>query len=81
MHLLWRRYARSGYAPPAFYVVMALAFIALAAFAVVRGEWLIAAIAVVMIAVTAAGSRVMRGASDAAEASRRALGPKEDDDG
>ena len=60
MNVLYRRITRSGAAPPLFYVAMALAFAGLAVFAAVRGQWLIVAIAAVMIAVTAAGSRVMR---------------------
>jgi cobalamin synthase len=60
MHLLYRRYARSGAAPRAFYVAFALGFTALALFAMVRGNWLVVALAIVMVAVTAAGARVMR---------------------
>jgi hypothetical protein len=60
MYLLIRRFTRSGAAAPLFYLAMALAFAALAVFAAVRGDWLILAIALVMIGVTAAGSRVMR---------------------
>ena len=54
MHLIWRRYSRSGYAPPLFYFGMAAGFIALAAFSSMRGSWLIAAIAIVMAGVTLA---------------------------
>ncbi len=75
MHLIWRRYSRSGYAPPAFYIVMALGFIALAIFSGMRGSWLIMAIAIIMAGVTLAGSRVMRRLVDA-DASKRA--PAED---
>ena len=39
MHLIWRRYTRSGYAPPLFYIVMAAGFIALAVFSGMRGSW------------------------------------------
>ena len=77
MHLIWRRYSRSGYAPPAFYIVMALGFIALAVFSGMRGGWLITAVALVMAGVTLAGSRVMRRLADA-DASKRAPAEEED---
>jgi hypothetical protein len=60
MHLLYRRYARSGTAPLAFYAAFAVGFVALAVFAIVRGDWLVAAIASAMVVVTAAGARMMR---------------------
>lgn len=78
MHLIWRRYSRSGYAPPAFYFVMVLGFIALAIFSGVRGQWLIMAVALAMAGVTLAGSRVMRRLADA-DASKRARAEEEDD--
>ena len=59
MHLLYRRYSRSGYAPQLFYIVMALGFAGLAVFSAVRGSWLIAAIAIVMCGVTVAGSQLL----------------------
>ena len=57
MHLLWRRYARSGYAPAWFYALMAAGFVALAVWAIVARDWLIA------------GSRVMRRLGEAVAAS------------
>lgn len=83
MHLLWKRYARSGYAPPLLYAAVALAFGALAVWAAAQRDWLVMTIALVMIAVTLAGSRLMRRLNDAAMASRRALtdGGKDDDHG
>jgi hypothetical protein len=78
VHLLWKRYSRSGHAPQLFYLVMAAAFLALAVWALVRTEWLIAAGAIVMIAVTAGGSRIMRRLGDAARASEgRYTAPEE----
>ncbi|HZP56897.1 MAG TPA: hypothetical protein VFC53_05010 [Dehalococcoidia bacterium] len=71
MHLLWKRYTRSGYAPPWFYALAVLGFAGLTAWALVRGDWLIAAIAALMIAVTVGGARLMRRLSTAAEESRR----------
>jgi hypothetical protein len=65
MHLLWRRYARSGSAPPWFYWLIGAGFTALAIFALVREDWLVAAIAGVIIAVTAAGSVMLRRMIDA----------------
>ncbi|MEX2247126.1 MAG: hypothetical protein WEC75_10610 [Dehalococcoidia bacterium] len=60
MHLLWRRYTRSGHAPSWFYVAMALAFAALAAWALVRTDWLVAVVATIMVVATLGGSRLMR---------------------
>jgi uncharacterized membrane protein len=65
MHLLYRRYARSGYASPLFYILMALGFGGLAVYAAVRGDWLIAVIAALMIVAVTVGARVMRRMSDA----------------
>jgi membrane protein implicated in regulation of membrane protease activity len=81
MHLLYRRYARSGYASPWFHAVAAVAFAALAVFALVRHDWLVAGIAAAMIAATAAGSRVMRRLGNAAEESRRRVAAMEDQHG
>ena len=57
MHFIWRRYARSGYAPPWYYALFAAGFVALAGWAVATGDWLIAAIAVVMALVAVAATR------------------------
>ena len=81
MHLLYRRYARSGYAGRWFYAAMAAAFAALAVFAIIRGDWLVAGIAAVMIAATAAGARVMRRLAEAAAESSLHLKSLEDDHG
>jgi hypothetical protein len=81
MHLIWRRYASAGYAPPLFYMVMALGFAALAVFSGLRGSWMIMAIALLMVAVTLAGSRVMPRLGRAADASRRAIADEEVRDG
>lgn len=69
MYLLWRRWSRSGYAPPLFYYALAAGFAALAAWAAVRGDWLVVIIAALMLAVAVAGSRVMRRLAEAARAS------------
>jgi hypothetical protein len=81
MHLLYRRYARSGYPSPVFYAAMALAFAALAVFAIVRSDWLVAGIAAAMIAATAVGARIMRRLSDASAESSRQIKELEDPDG
>ena len=60
MHLVWRRYSRSGAASPWFYGAMALGFTALAIWAIVERDWLVMAVALAMIGVTAAGARMMR---------------------
>ena len=73
MHLLWKRYAGSGYAPAAFYVILAGGFVALAAWSLGQRDWLVAAIALVMIVVTLAGSRLMRRLGESAAASRREI--------
>ncbi len=80
MHLLWKRYARSGHAPPWFYAVMAVGFTGLAVWGAVRQDWVVAGVAAVMIAVTVVGSRVMRRLSEAAEASQKAIDAGEDGD-
>ena len=60
MYFLWKRYSRAGAAPPWFYVAMALGFAALAIWAIVARDWLVMALALAMIGVTAAGARIMR---------------------
>jgi len=81
MHLLWKRYARSGYAPAWFYGLLGAGFVALATWALVRGDWLVAAIAAVMLPATVGGARLMRRLNEASEASRRALDGRRDQDG
>ena len=73
MYFLWKRYGRSGYAPPAFYVLIAIGFGALAIWAITQRDWLVAVIALAMIAVTAVGARIMRRLSIGATASRDEL--------
>ncbi len=60
MNYLLRRYSRSGAAPPWFYLTMALGFAALAVWAIVARDWLVMALALAMIGVTAIGARIMR---------------------
>jgi len=80
MMMLWRRYSKSGYAPGWFYLAIGAGFAAFAVWALVRGDWLVAAIAAAMVAVTAAGSRVMRHLQDAQAASERGMKARRDED-
>ncbi|MHB8378055.1 MAG: hypothetical protein ACYDEB_14045 [Dehalococcoidia bacterium] len=73
MHLLWKRYTRSGFAPPWFYAAMAAGFLALAVWGGLQANWPVMGIALVMVPVTLAGARVMQRLSAAAEASRREI--------
>jgi hypothetical protein len=60
MQMLYRRYTRSGRAGSWFYALIGSGFVSLAVIAGVRGEWLAMAIAIVMVAVTLAASRLLR---------------------
>jgi uncharacterized membrane protein len=78
MFFMRRRYSRSGYAPPLFYVALALGFSALLVWALVRGDWLVALLAAAMIAVTAVGGRFMRRFASASRESQRQVNRNED---
>ena len=80
MHLLWRRYARSGSAAPWFHWLLGAGFAALAIFAVARQEWLIAALAIAMVGVTAGGSMMMRRMAGGGEPPARRTDKAEDED-
>lgn len=69
MHLLWRRWSRSGSAAPWFSYAMAVAFVALAIGAAAQGAWLVFALALAMAPTALAGSRAMRRIAGAARAS------------
>ena len=74
MQFVWRRYAKSGYGPPWFSVVMAIAFAGLTVSAIVARDWLTAGIAAAMVVVAAAGVpliRRLRKGLEAAEEERR----------
>jgi hypothetical protein len=64
MHLIWRRYNRSGFAPAWFYVALVVGFTALAVVGAVRGDWLVLPIALVMAGVTVLVSVVARRLGD-----------------
>jgi uncharacterized ion transporter superfamily protein YfcC len=70
MSLILRRYTRtSGYAPSWFYVVATLGFIALTIWAVIRGDWLVTALAAAMITATIAVAIITRHLKAALDAS------------
>jgi hypothetical protein len=73
MHMIWQRYSRSGYAPRWYYVAMAFAFGALAVWALVTADWVVAAVAAAMAGVVVLGSGLMRRLAVAADASAREL--------
>lgn len=60
MHLLVRRHTRPGGATSWLYALFAAAFVALAAWALVRGDWLVAVIAAVMFVAALSIARLMR---------------------
>jgi hypothetical protein len=60
MHLLYRRYAWSGAASGWFYALIGSGFVSLTVLAAVRGEWLLMALGILMIAATIAAAMVMR---------------------
>ncbi len=79
MHLLVRRYNRSGYAASWFYAAIGVGFGALAILALAHQDWLAASAAIAMVPITIAGARLMRRLKGAARASRAALASKEQD--
>jgi hypothetical protein len=60
MHLLYRRYTHSGRASAWFYALIGSGFVSLAVAAGVRGEWLVMAVAAVMVGATIAAAAFMR---------------------
>jgi hypothetical protein len=73
MHLLMRRYSRSGYASRWFLRALAAGFVALAAWAAVRGDWLVLALAIVMAAVALAAVPLARRLAEGLRESNRAV--------
>lgn len=72
MHLIWKRYAKSGYAPGWFYIIAAIAFVVVAIWGAVELDWIVAFVAIAMACTAIAGGRLMRRLSDGlAESSRR----------
>jgi hypothetical protein len=61
MSMIWRRYVKStGYARPWFYVALALGFAVLAAWAIIERDWIVGAIAVVMVVLATIAAPISR---------------------
>jgi hypothetical protein len=73
MHLLMRRYARSGYPSAWFLRMLTIAFAALAVWGAVRGDWLVFALALAMVPVTIAAIPLARRLAEALRASGDAV--------
>ena len=80
MNFLWKRYSRSGSAPPWYYGLMAVAFIAVAIWAGAQRDWLVMAIAIAMVGITAGGARIMRSLRDGSATPRGTGAPRKDGD-
>jgi hypothetical protein len=73
MQFIWRRYARSGYAPTWFYAFAAAGFCALIAWAAAARDWLVLVLAVVMLPVCVIGGLAMQRLRTALTASTDAV--------
>jgi hypothetical protein len=71
MHLILRRYSRSGAAPKWFYSLLAVGFVGLAIWAAAERDWIVLGIAAAMVLAAAAVSRFSVRLSEALAASRR----------
>jgi hypothetical protein len=71
MHLLWKRYSRSGYASAWFLRALAVAFVSLGIWAGTRGDWLVLALALVMAPLTLAAVPLTRRLSEGLHASQQ----------
>jgi hypothetical protein len=71
MHLLWKRFTHGGYAPPILYWALCAGFAGFAIWGALRGDWLVATIAILMAPATLASARVLRTLAAAAEESAR----------
>ena len=78
MHLLWKRYSRSGYASAWFLRALAVSFVALAVWAGVRGDWLVLALGLVMAPVTLAAIPLTRRLGEGLRASQRNIEAERD---
>jgi hypothetical protein len=78
MHLIWKRYTRSGYAPTWFYALIGSGFVSLAIWGFTQRDWAVATIAAVMVPVTIGGSVLMRRLREAAAASQRSIDARKD---
>jgi hypothetical protein len=68
MHLIWRRYSRSGQPPRWFYPLIASGFVSLTVFGLFAQDWLVAAVAAAMVGVTIVVARLAPRFSAAASA-------------
>ena len=78
MHLLWRRYSRSGYASAWFLRALAVAFVALGVWGGVRGDWLVLALGLVMAPITLVAVALARRLSEGLQASQRNIEAERD---
>jgi hypothetical protein len=78
MHLLWGRYSRSGYASAWFLRALAVAFVALAVWGGVRGDWLVLALGLVMAPITLAAIPLTRRLAEGLQASQRNMEAERD---
>lgn len=76
MHLLVGRYSRSGYGPPWFYGAICIGFGAMAIWAFLQTDWIVGALALVMVPITIAGSRLIRRLAEGSRASKAAVESK-----
>lgn len=79
LFLLWRRYSRSGPVASWFYIVMSFAFAALVVWAAIRGDWIVAALACLMISVTVGGRVAIRRFAHALDSLERRVAAEEDE--
>jgi hypothetical protein len=78
MHLLWKRYSRSGYASAWFLRALAVTFVALAVWGGVRGDWLVLALGLVMAPITLAAIPLTRRLAEGLQASQRNMEAERD---
>jgi hypothetical protein len=70
MSMIWRRYVKStDYAPAWFYAGLAVGFVVLTGWAIIAQDWLVAALAFLMIVVAVAAVPVTRRLGRALKAS------------
>lgn len=70
MHLIVRRYSRSGAATTWFYALLCTGFFTMAIWGFVRQDWLAAMIALAMAPVTLAGGRAIQRVQQRAKTAR-----------
>jgi hypothetical protein len=78
VHLIVRRYSRSGAAPLWFYFAMTAGFGVMAIWAFTQSDWLVGTVATLMVPATFAVSRLMRRFAGALRASSASFESKGD---